>query len=111
MRSSASGSPSDERALRAEPEIRPRSGRDRLEDAVARRVAFAHADDRVAQLMDAPQRLIVGGVGDPLAVDVLCSPPHAVLLAVEAEVERGAEIKARFADPLDLDGTRLAVEH
>ena len=45
------------------------------------------------------------------AIEMLLAPPHAVLLAVEAEVERGAEVEARFADRLDLDRARLAVEH
>src|SRR5437016_11699760 len=61
--------------------------------------------------MDPPQGGAVGGVGDALAIEVLLAPPHAVLLAVEAEVERGAEVEARFADRLDLDGARLPVDH
>src|SRR5690606_13180716 len=60
---------------------------------------------------DPPARVVRGHVGDPLALDLELAAIHAVLLAVETEVERGSEIEARLAHDLDLDRRGLAVQH
>ena len=58
-------------------------------------------DHRVADLVQAARGLRRGAVGDVLAVDVVLTPPFAVVVAVEAEVETGAELDARVVEHLD----------
>src|SRR6478672_12706290 len=58
-------------------------------------------DHRVADLVQAARRLRGGAVGDVLAVDVLLAPPFAVVVAVKAEVETGAELDAGLVEHLD----------
>ena len=51
-----------------------------------------------ADLVQSPCRSGVRAVGDPLAVDVQRAAPLAVVVAVEAEVEPGAEVEAGVAE-------------
>ncbi len=51
-----------------------------------------HRDDGVPYLVDPADHLVVGAVGEVLALDVEGPPPLAVVVAVEAHVEPETEM-------------------
>ena len=97
--------------------VRPDLGVGADDEALQVAPAGAAADgvvdphEAVAELVDAVGGLDVRAVGDVLAVDVQVAPPLAVPVAVEPEVEAGAEVEAGVAHRRDGDRPRRSVGH